>query len=184
MSDRSTRQAGLTLTRSTPRASGAESDLAEDLAQLRAAFPTWSIWVDEGHWYAIRRGKLHPHAPLFGVRAIVDGADHTELRTALVLQAVRTAWKNGFDEAVAAALSSAVTAPETTHPNPELLTRRELEIADLVARGLRNKDIATALVISQRTVEGHVEHILHKLDFSSRAQIAAWVSTECSKRPG
>ena len=56
------------------------------------------------------------------------------------------------------------------------LTRREREIADLVADGLSNKDIAAKLVISRRTAEGHVEHILGKLGFTSRAQIAAWVA--------
>jgi DNA-binding CsgD family transcriptional regulator len=56
------------------------------------------------------------------------------------------------------------------------LTRREREIADLVADGMSNKEIASTLVISFRTVEGHVEHILTKLGFTSRAQIAAWVT--------
>jgi DNA-binding NarL/FixJ family response regulator len=56
------------------------------------------------------------------------------------------------------------------------LTRREREIAELITRGLSNKEIAGALVISQRTAEGHVEHILTKLGFTSRAQIAAWVA--------
>jgi non-specific serine/threonine protein kinase len=55
-----------------------------------------------------------------------------------------------------------------------VLTPREKEIADLVARGMSNKEIAAALVISLRTAEGHVEHILAKLGFTSRAQIAAW----------
>jgi DNA-binding NarL/FixJ family response regulator len=52
----------------------------------------------------------------------------------------------------------------------------ELEIAELVARGLRNKDIAATLVIAQRTAEGHVERILQKLGFTSRVQIARWVT--------
>jgi DNA-binding NarL/FixJ family response regulator len=56
------------------------------------------------------------------------------------------------------------------------LTRRETEVARLVGRGLSNKDIAAALVISQRTAEGHVEHILTKLGFGSRAQIAVWIN--------
>jgi DNA-binding CsgD family transcriptional regulator len=54
------------------------------------------------------------------------------------------------------------------------LTRRETEIAELVAAGLSNKEIAAKLVIAQRTAEGHVEHILAKLGFTSRAQVAAW----------
>jgi len=56
------------------------------------------------------------------------------------------------------------------------LTRREHEIAELVAQGLSNREIASKVVISQRTAEGHVEHILTKLGFTSRAQIAAWVA--------
>jgi predicted ATPase/DNA-binding NarL/FixJ family response regulator len=56
------------------------------------------------------------------------------------------------------------------------LTRRERQIAELVANGLSNREIAAALVISKRTAEGHVEHILAKLGFSSRAQVAAWVA--------
>ncbi|MEV0110007.1 protein kinase [Nocardia sp. NPDC050799] len=55
------------------------------------------------------------------------------------------------------------------------LTKREREVAQLVAKGLTNKAIAARLVISQRTAQGHVEHILTKLGFASRAQIAAWV---------
>jgi DNA-binding CsgD family transcriptional regulator len=56
------------------------------------------------------------------------------------------------------------------------LTRREAQIADLVAQGLSNREIAEALVIAPRTAEGHVERILSKLGFTSRAQIAAWVA--------
>lgn len=61
------------------------------------------------------------------------------------------------------------------------LTRRETEIAHLVAEGLSNKDIAGRLVISQRTAEGHIEHILDKLGFKSRAQVAAWVKERLSE---
>jgi DNA-binding NarL/FixJ family response regulator len=56
------------------------------------------------------------------------------------------------------------------------LTSRELQVACLVAGGRSNKEIAARLVISQRTAEGHVEHILTKLGFTSRAQVAAWAA--------
>jgi len=56
------------------------------------------------------------------------------------------------------------------------LTRRELEVADLVADGLSNPEIAARLVISVRTAQGHVENILRKLGFNSRSRIAAWVT--------
>ena len=54
------------------------------------------------------------------------------------------------------------------------LSPRELEVARLVARGLTNKQIGEALFVSERTAENHVQHILVKLGFSNRSQIAAW----------
>lgn len=58
-----------------------------------------------------------------------------------------------------------------------VLTRRELEVADLVANGMSDREIAAQLVIAQRTAESHVQHILTKLGFKSRSQIAAWAVT-------
>ena len=55
------------------------------------------------------------------------------------------------------------------------LTSREQEVANLIAEGLSNREIARTLTISPRTAESHVDHILTKLDVSSRTQIAAWV---------
>ncbi|MFD3705999.1 ATP-binding protein [Nocardia sp. NPDC058658] len=57
------------------------------------------------------------------------------------------------------------------------LTPREHEVAELVARGLTNHEIADALVLSDRTAQNHVQHILTKLGFAKRSQIAAWVSS-------
>ena len=54
------------------------------------------------------------------------------------------------------------------------LTAREREVAGLIAQGRSNREIADALVVSERTVESHVTNILSKLDFTSRARIAAW----------
>ncbi|MEU9569238.1 LuxR C-terminal-related transcriptional regulator [Streptomyces massasporeus] len=56
------------------------------------------------------------------------------------------------------------------------LTRRETEVARLVAEGLANQQIADRLVIARRTAEGHVERILSKLGFRNRSQIAAWMT--------
>ena len=55
------------------------------------------------------------------------------------------------------------------------LTRREREVAVLIARGSTNRQIAAALFISERTVDNHVANILAKLGFTARAQIAAWI---------
>lgn len=83
----------------------------------------------------------------------------------------------GLDEAVRFALeekSEPEPPPAPSGPSP--LTRRELEVADLVADGLSNPEIAARLVISVRTAQGHVENILRKLGFNSRSLIAAWVT--------
>lgn len=66
--------------------------------------------------------------------------------------------------------------PPPTAANWAPLTRREREIAVLIAAGHTNRKIAHLLVIAKRTVDAHVERILAKLDFGSRAQVAAWVA--------
>ena len=70
-------------------------------------------------------------------------------------------------------------------PEPERspLTRRELEVAGLVAEGLTNHAIATRLSVAPRTAEAHVENIRRKLQVRSRAQIAAWVTGHQLRAP-
>jgi non-specific serine/threonine protein kinase len=69
----------------------------------------------------------------------------------------------------------AARAPDVTVTHTdELLTRRELEVSGLVAQGLSNKQLAKRLLITVRTAETHVNHVLGKLGFTSRSQIAAW----------
>lgn len=57
----------------------------------------------------------------------------------------------------------------------ESLTRREAEVARLVAEGLTNREVADRLFLSVRTVETHVDRVLGKLDFHTRTQLAGWV---------
>jgi DNA-binding NarL/FixJ family response regulator len=63
-----------------------------------------------------------------------------------------------------------------TRASGGLLTPREREVALLLARGRSNRQIAQALVISERTAAVHVEHILAKLDLHSRWQVAESVA--------
>ncbi|WP_346135798.1 ATP-binding protein [Lentzea roselyniae] len=60
------------------------------------------------------------------------------------------------------------------------LSSREHEVARLVTDGMTNRQIAKRLVISERTAQNHVQHILTELGFSTRSQIAAWMSTRPS----
>jgi len=96
------------------------------------------------------------------------------------------AWAEGkaitFEEAIEYALSELrspnpisseseqLSAASAQPPN---LTRREREVASLVAQGLTNRQIASELVISERTVDNHVTNIFKKLGLRSREQVAA-----------
>jgi DNA-binding NarL/FixJ family response regulator len=72
-------------------------------------------------------------------------------------------------EAVEAVLGAAGHRVPRRREGPEGLTRREVEVLRLLARGLSNKEIAARLVISPKTVGNHVEHIYAKIDASTRA---------------
>jgi DNA-binding NarL/FixJ family response regulator len=75
-----------------------------------------------------------------------------------------------------------VLVPQPTTPTPRRatqkaydgLTEREREVADLIARGKSNREIAEMLVMTERTTKAHVGHTLGKLGFNSRTQIVAW----------
>ncbi|MBV9577233.1 MAG: AAA family ATPase [Chloroflexi bacterium] len=81
-----------------------------------------------------------------------------------------------LDAACDAAL--ALLAPVPTRQARPRLTPRETEVAELVARGLSNREIAQTLTIAERTATSHLEHVLNKLGFHSRTQIATWVTAQ------
>ena len=108
-----------------------------------------------------------------------------QARQALGETAFQAACHRGLDlpaeDVLAYALQQPPEKPPDKPPAPAVpagapLTPRELQVARLVAGGRSNKQIAAALVIAPRTAEGHVERILTKLGFTSRAQVAAWVA--------
>src|SRR6516162_1499098 len=108
-----------------------------------------------------------------------------QARQALGEAAFQAAYQRGLElpaaDVVAHALQQPPDKPPAKPRAPAVseaapLTARELQVARLIARGRSNKQIAAELVISQRTAENHVEHILTKLGFTSRAQVAAWAA--------
>jgi predicted ATPase/DNA-binding SARP family transcriptional activator/DNA-binding CsgD family transcriptional regulator len=97
------------------------------------------------------------------------------------------AWEEGqamtLEEAISYALEEEEETDPLTTPAPEelsvgqapvALTRREEEVAILVARQLSNRQIASELVLSEHTVATHLRNILKKLGLHSRTQIAGW----------
>ena len=104
-------------------------------------------------------------------------------RQALGEAAFQAAYRHGLDLPVGDVVAYALQQPPDKRPDkpsaPAVseappLTARERQVARLIAGGRSNKDIATELLISQRTAENYVAHILTKLGFTSRAQVAAW----------
>ncbi|MCX5200217.1 LuxR C-terminal-related transcriptional regulator [Streptomyces sp. NBC_00237] len=123
-------------------------------------------------------------SPMIGVAIYQD--DHsrveTTVRDRLGEAEYRLLFEQGstlpLEQAVELALAGAsrpVTsaAPSEGTSSLDHLTRREREVAALISAGLTNREISERLVISKRTADAHVEHILAKLGFSSRTQIAA-----------
>jgi non-specific serine/threonine protein kinase len=93
----------------------------------------------------------------------------------------------GMEEAVEYALSKEEEADPPTTPAseepaagqaPVALTRREGEVAYLVARGLTNRQIGQELYLSERTIENHISKILRKLGLASRTEIATWATEQ------
>ncbi|MGP3983588.1 ATP-binding protein [Streptomyces sp. KR80] len=163
--------------------------------------------IDTLAWVAERQGDHTRAATLFGAAASVwheigaspdnyatFAAPHHEhiahARAALGDDRYEAAFRRGRllsgERATDYALGT--SPPVRAKPREEggetRLTKREEEIAGLVAEGMANKEIAARLVIAPRTAEAHVQHILAKLGFTSRAQVAAWVAARKSAPGG
>jgi DNA-binding NarL/FixJ family response regulator len=121
------------------------------------------------------RAYFEPH--LAAARAQLD---NTTWETALAEGQAMT-----LEQAVEYALGVSEPAPdETITPEEQSadelpsypLTRREREVADLIGRGLTNRQISAELSVSERTVHNHVRNILHKVGLHSRSQVTAWIA--------
>jgi DNA-binding CsgD family transcriptional regulator/Tfp pilus assembly protein PilF len=95
-----------------------------------------------------------------------------------------------LEEAIEYALSkeedigpSFPTPEQSRSEQPATLTHREEEVASLVAQGLTNRQIASELHLSERTVENHVSNILRKLGHTSRTEIASWATQQSLLAP-
>ena len=132
-------------------------------------------------------GTLYPYAQ--------DRSLHEQeieaIRSLLDEPTLSAAWAKGgaltLNEAVEYALSGEKPALLTSHsvshqpptgPRPVTLTRREQEVAVVVARGLTNRQLGAELSISEHTVANHVGNTMRKRNLSSRSQLTTWVTEQ------
>jgi non-specific serine/threonine protein kinase len=112
---------------------------------------------------------------------------HRHKRHATAVEAARTqlgaspfdeAWEAGRTMSAEAAIEDALSEAQPGQaPAQHSLSPREQEVATLIARGLTSRQIAAALIVSEKTVDTHADHIRQKLGLNSRAQIAAWATS-------
>jgi predicted ATPase/DNA-binding CsgD family transcriptional regulator len=137
---------------------------------------------------ALLLAAVSQSSPIGGPRApeqqVFDQA-HVQVQENLRSQHAE-AWAAGeamsFEDAIEEALevlrnlSGRPVPPDRKRPRSPL-SHREEDVAALVAQGLSNREIGKRLFISERTVASHIEHMLNKLAFKSRAQVAAWAAS-------
>ncbi|MDH6487657.1 LuxR C-terminal-related transcriptional regulator [Streptomyces sp. SAI-127] len=157
-------------------------DLTARIATERSAHERAAVLLGgaDRAWAAVDQGR-------WGSEALNSLRRDTESRAGRVLGS--TAFTAAYDRGAALTLPELVGhalqepgLPDVTPPAPDRpqvrLTPREAQVAELVAEGLANQQIADRLVIARRTAEGHVERILNKLGFNTRTQIATWVTAQ------
>lgn len=140
----------------------------EAIAEIKQRDPQARILVltsfsdDDKVFAAIKAGALgyilkdaSPHELLAAIRNVYDG-------------------KSSLDPEIALKVIHELNKPSKLPPTEEPLTERELEILELVARGLSNQQIAEELVISERTARTHISNILAKLHLANRTQAALY----------
>ncbi len=146
-----------------PRKGGLEA-----IAEIKERDPSARILVltsfsdDDKVFAAIKAGALG--------YILKDAAPHD------LLVAIRNVYagKSSLDPEIALKVIHEINKPSRLPPTGEPLTEREMEILQLVARGMSNQQIAEKLVISERTARTHISNILAKLHLANRTQAALY----------
>jgi DNA-binding NarL/FixJ family response regulator len=150
---------------------------AQATAQSQGAQPIlWRICVALGKLYQGQARRAEAEEVFATARKIIE-----ELASSVSEESMRD---NFMSRATAQIPPPPLLSPRrATRKSFGGLTEREREVAALVAQGKSNRALADELVVSERTIAKHVENILSKLGFSSRAQIAAWAVEKGLTKP-
>jgi pimeloyl-ACP methyl ester carboxylesterase/DNA-binding CsgD family transcriptional regulator len=139
-------------------AAGYDLDVTDDLAKVSA--PTAVIHRDGDRAVPLAEGRRLAEGIAGSSLTVLEGRGHVPYV--------------GDVDGLVDAIRRGLGLPPLSRRFAPALTRRQLEVAALVSRGLSNRQIAELLVITERSAESHVERIRGRLGFRSRAQIAAW----------
>ena len=142
---------------------------AREVAQAQEIRPLlWRILLSLGKLYRAQARRDQARAAFEAARAIIE---------ALATDLEDGAMRDHFLQHATADIPR-IAPPSRRSAKHAFggLTEREREVAGLIARHKSNHAIADLLILSERTVEKHVENILSKLGFSSREQVAAWAT--------
>jgi DNA-binding CsgD family transcriptional regulator len=152
-------------------------DTAREEATQQGARPLlWRIEAADGQVHRARRERLEARQAFDRASAIAD-----EVALKIDDEELRAEFLNGVASLIPSA--PAPSAAQIAKAEADGLTRRERDVARLVALGKANKAIANDLGIGERTVEGYVASALAKLGFDSRARLAAWAVTKGLAEP-
>jgi predicted ATPase/DNA-binding CsgD family transcriptional regulator len=180
------------------RAGAATKHVIDDRAGLQLLLETLAWMAAEGGVYArasVILGSAEHVRRASGLEIPDAQRQQHERSTALALEALgqRTydeSYERGLamttEDAVAFAVEDRLPSKSTriVKPRTEIrLTKRELEIARLIANEMTSRDVATRLFISERTVEAHVTNMLNKLGLNSRIELARWLASVGGTEP-